>query len=930
MWHRRLGHVNKDLIEEMKEKDLVQGMEKMSEKYKQCEGCIEGKACQKTNHRLNRRRAEKIMDLWHMDLIGPVRPATKGEENYILTVIDEYSRFVFVPLLWEKSEAKEEIKILIKQNENKTGMNLKAIRSDNGGEFANNDLREWLEDRGIKHEFSPARTPQSNGLIERTNRSLIEMTRSMMSDSEIPMDFWGEAVCTAAHIKNRVKSSVHERTPYELWMGRKPNVKYMKRFECVAYVLIKGGRWRKFDAKTNKGIFIGYGYNNTYRVYIPERNKVQCACDVNFDEKRNGVELLRGKEKEQQATGSDLVFIGLNNRNEEDINEAGDSESDEEGVHEELSQSDSTQMDNVNEERQDINLQNNVQRGTTIRRAGRPKGTTREVMEVCRHLEREEHKESEVERSLRRSERVKDKNSAMIVIDEEIPKSVKQAKDSGEWEEWKKAMDEEIECMKRHRVWDVVYRPKDKKIISSKWIYSIKENPDTRRLRYKARLVAVGCAQRPGYDHGETFAPVARIESIRLLLSIAAERHKKVKMYDVKTVFLHGKLDNEIYMKAPDGYEYGENTVCRLKKSIYGLKQAGKCWNEYLTEVMLKSGMCQSMEDPCIFYKSEGQKFLYCGIHVDDMAIVSSDEDIEKCYMSRIGKKIDLKCLGDAKCILGMQVERESGRVYVHQKDYIKKLLLMYGMDECNSVSTPIDVNVKMDSYAESNKCNVKEYQELMGRLMFLSVNTRPDIAYTLSYLSQYNNDAREIHMRGLKRVLRYLRRTIDYRLCFGGKNIENRIDCETDGSWDATIDAKSFTGILIYRNGDLIQWRSRKQCLVALSSTESELEAMVEGMKDIVWIDRLLREITGCNKTTKEMKCDSLNVVRLANVGNYKSKSKLLNRKYHFVKECMKDNDIYVTHIPDADMRADCLTKALSGPKLHKNVKEIIETDYQ
>ena len=132
--------MNKDLTEEMREKDLVQGMDRINERYKQCEACIEGKACEKTHHRLYRRRAEKIMDLWHMDLIGPVRPATKGGKNYILTVIDDYSRFVFVALLCEKSEAKEELKILIKQKENETGMKLKAIRSDNGGEFANNDL----------------------------------------------------------------------------------------------------------------------------------------------------------------------------------------------------------------------------------------------------------------------------------------------------------------------------------------------------------------------------------------------------------------------------------------------------------------------------------------------------------------------------------------------------------------------------------------------------------------------------------------------------------------------------------------------------------------------------------------------------------------------------------------------------------------------
>lgn len=938
VWHRRLGHVSKDLIAQMRAQDLVSGLKIVSEKYGQCEACVQGKACQKTHHRLEKRRAEKIMDLWHTDLIGPVRPATKGGKNYIMTVIDDYSRFVFVSLLYEKGEAANELIKLIKQKENGTGMKLKAIRSDNGGEFNSKNLREWLENKGIKHEFSPAYTPQCNGLIERMNRSIIEITRSIISDCEIPMDFWGEAVCTATHIKNRVITSVHGRTPYELWVGRKPNVGYMKRFGCVAYVLIKGAAKRKFDTKTMTGIFVGYGTNNTYRVYIPEKNKVQCTCDVKFDEKRNGVEILKGKEIEDHNGRNHLIFIGLDNEDDEDglerdtesdinMREQNDSENDESGILEEPSEEDSTRGDNINEEEIGQNLQDNIQRSATI---GRPRGTTSEVMEVRRQLEREEQREKEMRMNLRRSNRIKDKNSAMIVMDEEIPTNIEQAKNSSHWNEWKRAMDEEMECIKRHEVWDIVPCPKDKKIIRSKWIYSLKENPGTKEPRYKARLVAVGCTQRPGFDYGETFAPVARIESIRLLLSIAAEKGKRVKMYDVKTAFLHGELKDEIYMKTPDGYGHKENTVCKLKKSIYGLKQAGKCWNECLTGVMIKSGMCQSKEDQCLFYKIEGQKFLYCAIYVDDMVVVSSNIDIEKYYMNRVGSKINLKCLGDAKYILGMQVEQENGRVYVHQQDYIKKLLIMYGMDECNSVSTPIDVNIKMDNYADSNKCNTKEYQELVGRLMFLSVNTRPDITFTLSYLSQYNNDAREMHMKGLKRVLRYLKGTINYCLCYGGKTIQNRIDCETDASWDTTKDAKSFTGTLVYRNGDLIQWRSKKQYTVALSSTESELEAMLEGMKDVIWLDRLLREITGENKITKEIKSDSLNVVKLANGGNYKSRSKLLNRKFHFIREGMKENNILITHVASVDMRADCLTKALSGPKLYKNVKEIMDISLQ
>lgn len=189
-----------------------------------------------------------------------------------------------------------------------------------------------------------------------------------------------------------------------------------------------------------------------------------------------------------------------------------------------------------------------------------------------------------------------------------------------------------------------------------------------------------------------------------------------------------------------------------MNKSIYGLKQAGRCWNEYL-EVLIKSGLQQSKEDPCLFYVINGNKFLFCGIHVDDMPTVSSDDKFEKTYIKKIKEQINIKDIEEAKTVLGMQIEQQEGRIYVHQKNYIDKLLKLYGMEDCNAVGSPIDINQKLDEYEGNERCDTKLYQELLGRLMYLSVHTRPDLSFALSCLSQFNNEPRVMHMAALKQI---------------------------------------------------------------------------------------------------------------------------------------------------------------------------------
>lgn len=443
----------------------------------------------------------------------------------------------------------------------------------------------------------------------------------------------------------------------------------MRRFGCMAYVLDKEQGRKKFDPKTIKRIFVGYSSNNAYRIYIPETGRIKIDCDVKFDESINGRELIAEIQNKNEINDEELTAIGLESKDEDElIEEEKETDIDDEDRRTENGQIEDIENDNHEKDYvtesdseyntpEEENMNELQEQSVEERHAGKPKRTSKASMEEKRKLMREEEERRLQQQNVRRSQRIKNQQSARLVMDEEIPKKIEEAKRSNNWEYWKRAMDGELASMKKHEVWDIVSRLKDKKIIKCKWVYDIKEDPNTNRKKYKARLVALGCGQRPEVDYEETFAPVVRTETIRILFSISAQEKRKMKLYDVKTAFLHGELKEELYMELPDRTQGNKNQVCKLKKSIYGLKQAGRCQNEYLTEVIKNSGFKQSKEDPCLFYIRKKSGFLYCGIHVDDMATVSSDNKIERKYINKIKQKIDIKNLGEAKTVLGMQVE---------------------------------------------------------------------------------------------------------------------------------------------------------------------------------------------------------------------------------------------------------------------------------
>ena len=368
-------------------------------------------------------------------------------------------------------------------------------------------------------------------------------------------------------------------------------------------------------------------------------------------------------------------------------------------------------------------------------------------------------------------------------IDNE-PTTYTQAMNSDNHIQWEKAMQDEYDSIQSCGTWSLVKLPNNRKAIGCKWVYKIKRNADGSIDRYKARLVAKGFSQKEGIDYNETFAPVAKFCSIRALLALAARDDMEIHQMDVKTAFLNGDLDVDIYMQQPQGYvvDGKEDYVCKLHKSLYGLKQAGRAWYQKIDNVLLHTlGFTRSQADHCVYvYNGNDGIKIYIALYVDDLLIMCNNIHKLTALKQHLSTLFDMKDLGEAHYVLGIQIERDRKHKVLHisQREYIKNVLDRFQMSECNPLSTPMDVNVKLSkqqcptSDEDKHKMQGIPYQSAVGAIMYAMLGTRPDIAYAITTLSQYCNNPGYVHWIALKRVLRYLRGTMDYKLTYGDGNV--------------------------------------------------------------------------------------------------------------------------------------------------------------
>jgi hypothetical protein len=482
---------------------------------------------------------------------------------------------------------------------------------------------------------------------------------------------------------------------------------------------------------------------------------------------------------------------------------------------------------------------------------------------------------------------------------------------------WREAMNEEMKSLKKNNTWELVDCPPGKKIVGCRWVYTVKYKADGTIERFKARLVAKGYTQTYGVDYTETFALVAKVNTIRVLLSLAANFDWPLQQFDVKNAFLHGELTEEVYMELPSGCNIPkacERKVCRLNKSLYGLKQSPRAWFGRFTKSMKAFGYSQSNADHTLFLKRQQGKITALIVYVDDMVVTGNDVEERKALQSYLSREFEMKDLGPLKFFLGIEVSRSTKGIFLSQRKYTLDLLEETGMSACQPTNTPIEGGSKLFVEPDQVPVDKGRYQRLVGRLMYLA-HTRPDLAYALSVVSQFMHNPGEQHMNAVMRILRYLKSAPGKGILFKKNDNNNNVSVYTDADWAGSIDdRRSTSGYFTFVGGNLVTWRSKKQNVVARSSAEAEFRGMALGLCEALWLRHLLSDLGYAPDEPIRLYCDNKAACDIAHNPVQHDRTKHVEVDRFFIKEKLDENMLELPRIRSEDQLADILTKAVSS----------------
>lgn len=518
----------------------------------------------------------------------------------------------------------------------------------------------------------------------------------------------------------------------------------------------------------------------------------------------------------------------------------------------------------------------------------------------------------------RRSERLRSKQANSVTELNFEPKTYKQAISCKDKDKWILAMDQELQTIHDNLTWTPTKLPKDRNAIGCRWVFKIKQGETDDSVKYKARLVAQGYTQKFGVDFDQVFAPVTRSATFRTLLSVASANNLIVKQYDVKSAFLNGKLEEEIYMKPPPGSPITDK-VLRLNKSLYGLKQAARVWNKTLNNAMTQANFKQSFYDECLYVFKNESDICYAIVHVDDMIFASNSETLIDVKTKFLNNTFELKCLGNVKNYLGIQVSRnKEGHFAISQPNYIMKVANEFGLENTKGSKYPLDPNyhnLKDNNMMQTNT----EYRKLIGMLLYISTNTRPDVSAAVGILAQRVSKPRELDYTEALRIIKYLVATKDEKLKMFSKN-ESKLLAFSDSDWaQDPVTRKSISGIICKVFGAPVSWSSRKQDVVSTSTTESEFYAISEAIKEILWLKNLLSDFNVQTDPTTDIFCDNQSTIKMLENSSFSARTKHIDVRLHFVRECVEQRKIQLQYCPSEDNIADILTKPLAGTKIEK-----------
>ncbi|GJU04793.1 retrovirus-related pol polyprotein from transposon TNT 1-94 [Tanacetum coccineum] len=822
LWHRRLGQINFKTMNKLVKGNLVRGLP--SKLFKNNQTCV---ACQKGKQHRASCKSETVssisqpLHMLHIDLFGPTFVKSLMKKMYCLVVTDDYSRFSWVFFLATKDETSGIFKSFITRVENLVDQRVKVIRCDNGTEFKNKEMNRFCERK---------------------------------ADSKLPTTFGAEAVNTACYVQNGVLvTKPHNKTPYELFLGRKPALDFMRPFGCPVTILNTIDHLGKFDGKADEGFFVGYSINSkAFRIGpnwlfdIDALTKSMNYKPVVTGNQSNGNSGTKacddaGKARMEIVLGKDYILLPLwtadppFSQTSKSSPDAGfkPSGNDEKKKEDDVNSTNNVNADGTNEVNAVEAGMNNLD--TTIQVSSIP--TTRI------------HKDHPLEQV------IGDLQSSTLT----------------------RQMSKNLEEYRRTQKVDL---PNGKRAIGTKWVFKNKLDERGTVIRNKARLVAQGYTQKEGIDYNEVFAPVARIEAIRLFLAYASFKDFVVYPMDVKSAFLYGKIEKEVYVCQPPGFEDPNfpDRVYKVEEALYGLHQAPRAWYETLSTYLLDNRFQRGKIDKTLFIRRDKGDILLVQVYVDDIIFGSTKKSLCTEFEKMMHKKFQMSSIGELTFFLGLQVKHKKDEIFISQDKYVTEILKKFGFTDVKTASTPMETHKPLLKDEDGEEVDVHLYRSMIGSLMYLT-SSRPDILFAVCACARYQVNPKVSHQHAVKRIFRYLKGQPKLGLWYP-KDSTFDLVAYTDSDYArASLDRKSTIGGCQFLRCRLISWQCKKQTVVANSTTEAEY---VAALNEAVYKERddsLVRAAT--TASSLEAECqetmgDTIAQTRFENVSKISNDSLL------------------------------------------------------
>ena len=875
-WHRRLGHISITGLRTLHGKNLVDGFSIAdSPQDIDCPACIASKHTREPIPKTVHHWAKSPGELTHTDVWGPARVPTHKGYKYYISFIDDATRYTTVRFLKTKDEAAHLVKQYLAWLERQHQLLPKAVCADNGREYINRDLQTWCLDRGIELQTTAPHTPEQNGVAERWNRTVVELSRAMLFAHNLPTELWADSITHATYIRNRAFTrSVPDMTPYQKWHQERPDISHIREFGCIVWVLREELSVSKLAPQSKPFTFVGFEDGpKAIRYYDVHNRNVKVSRNYKWASDPPA-HRLEGEQGVLHKPLSDVSDAQPNNEQNQDLKR----------------------------KEHDNDISHNKNKRARIN----------EIPDLI-----ESDNDDEDDTPITSAEAIYNAFSETGLGGQD-PKTLQEAKNSPDWPQWEKAIQIELDTLNQMGTWEIVDAPEGRKPITNKWVFVRKYDKDGNLQKYKARLVARGFSQVPGMDFNETFSPVVRLETIRAILALAVAEDWEIQQMDVKGAYLHGTLKEEIYMDQPDGYSDGTSRLCRLIKTIYGLKQSGREWNEELDMKLLTANFSRLYSDPCVYIRQSEGSIEIITVWVDDMLLFTNSKERMDALKQELRTLFDITDLGEPSKLVGLEITRDrpNGTLTIKQTKYIESLLQKYGLQDANPVTIPMDPTLKLESAPITTSDTNWNYASLTGSLMYAVIGTRPDITYAVNKLCSFTSNPDLEHWTAAKRILRYLKGTKDLGITYMKSDPNEEFHGYADASLGNNYDMTSTSGNVFLLHNGAITWSSKKQKVVATSTTESEFISMVQATRQVVWLRNLYTELGYEPTKATTLYADNRSAIAIATDGKFHQRTTHFKLKYLRTRQHIQDGTVNVTDCRTDDMTADIFTKALDRAK--------------